>query len=108
MEDCLFCKIVTGKIPAEIVYQDEKIVAFKDIAPKAPVHYLFVPREHVRDLVDASDELVLAIRNKMVDKVKELGLLEKGYRIVVNGGAAKAVPHLHVHLLGEVSRARQV
>lgn len=108
MEDCVFCKIIKGEIPAEVVCQDTAVMAFKDITPQAPVHYIFVPKEHVGDFLDADDETVLAIKNRILDKVRELKLAEKGYRLVVNGGAAKAVPHLHVHLLGEVSVKREV
>lgn len=108
MEDCVFCKIVRGEVPAEVVFQDDTVLAFKDISPKAPVHFVFVPKEHVGDFSLASDRAVLAIKNAILDQVKKLGLVEKGYRIVINGGAAKAVPHLHAHLLGEVSVERKV
>lgn len=108
MEDCVFCKIVRGEILAEVVLQDDMVLAFKDINPKAPVHFVFVPKEHIGDFSDAGDEVILAIKKRILDQVKKFGLMGKGYRLVVNGGAAKAVPHLHVHLLGGVSVERQV
>lgn len=108
MKDCVFCKIVCGEIPAEFVYQDEEIAVFPDVKPAAPIHFLFIPKKHVADLTEADDELVLRIKNKILEKVRELGLVEKGYRIVVNGGTAKAVPHLHWHLLGEIRAERKV
>ena len=108
MKDCVFCKIVAGEIPAEIVYQDENIAVFVNIEPKAPLHLLFIPKRHLEHLDELDDRLLVAIKNKVVEIVKEKGLNEKGYRLVTNGGAAKAVPHLHFHLLGEVSVERQV
>ncbi len=104
----MFCKIVRGEIPAKVEYQDNKIIAFGDIHPRAPIHLVFIPKAHIGDLLEADDKIVILIKNKILEKVKELNLVEKGYRIVINGGAAKAVPHLHVHLLGEVSVERQV
>jgi histidine triad (HIT) family protein len=108
MKDCVFCKIVAGEIPAEFVYQDEEIAVFPDIKPFAPVHLLYIPKKHIGDLTEAGDALILKIKAKILEKVNELGLMEKGYRIVINGGTAKAVPHLHFHLLGEVGVERTV
>lgn len=108
MEDCIFCQIVRGQVPTNFVYEDEKVAVFPDINPAAPVHLLFVPKEHIGDLSDAPDEMVLAIRNRIIAEVNRLGLVDKGYRIIVNGGTAKAVPHLHFHLLGQVKKERQV
>lgn len=108
MENCVFCKIVRGEVPTNLIYQDEKVVVFPDINPTAPVHLLFVPREHIGDLNDAPDEMILAIKNRIIAEVDRLGLVDKGYRIIVNGGTAKAVPHLHFHLLGEVKVERKV
>lgn len=108
MAECVFCKIVRGEIPAKFVYEDEEVLAFPDIHPSAPVHLLFIPKKHVGDLTEASDDLFLKIERSILKKVKELGLKDKGYRIVANGGAAKAVPHLHVHLLGGVDVERKV
>ncbi len=102
---CLFCRIVGGEIPADVVRQDERLVAFRDIAPQAPVHVLVIPRQHVSSL-DAADgdhaellgELLLAAREIARDE----GIAEGGYRCVVNTGddGGQSVHHLHVHLLG--------
>ena len=102
---CLFCKIVAGTIPADLIYEDERLVAFRDIGPQAPVHVLVVPREHIASLEAASERhadvlgaLLLAARKI----AREQGLSERGYRTVINTGAdgGQTVKHLHLHLLG--------
>ena len=102
---CLFCRIVAGEIPAAIVHKDDEVLAFRDIAPKAPVHILVVPVRHVSGLAAASDgdrELL----GRLLTTVRELatreGLDDTGYRVVANQGAdgGQSVPHLHLHLLG--------
>lgn len=105
--DCLFCKIISGEIPSNKVYEDEKIYAFKDIDPKAPVHILIIPKKHIDSLdeIDESDsELLSYILLKIKDLAKEFEL-DKGYRVVINtkedGG--QSVNHLHFHLLGKRS-----
>jgi histidine triad (HIT) family protein len=103
--DCMFCRIVAGEIPAEVVRSDEHTVAFRDIGPQAPVHVLVVPREHVSSLETVGAEqgdllgaLLLAARAV----ARQEGLAEDGYRAVLNVGAdgGQTVPHLHVHVLG--------
>ena len=102
---CLFCKIAAGTIPADLVHADERLVAFRDIGPQAPVHVLVVPREHIASLEEASERhadllgaLLLAARNI----AREQGLSERGYRTVINAGTdgGPTVQHLHLHLLG--------
>jgi histidine triad (HIT) family protein len=105
MADCLFCGIIEGRIKGAIVYQDDAVVAFKDIGPKAPVHILIVPRKHVAsvsDLEAADGPLVGAIFIAAAKLAKDFGIAESGYRVVVNNGAAagQSVFHLHYHLLG--------
>ena len=103
--DCIFCQIASGKIPADIVYQDEEIVAFRDINPKAPVHLLIIPRKHIASLdrMEAGDaELVgrmVAVANRLAGGE---GVAQKGYRLAINCGqeGGQEVPHLHIHLLG--------
>ncbi len=104
----MFCKIVKGDVSADFVYQDDEIAVFTNIAPKAPVHLLLIPKVHVEDLDELDDQLLLKLKNKVIDLVKEKGLKTKGYRLTINGGAAKAVPHVHFHLLGEVAVEREV
>ena len=102
---CLFCKIASGTIPADLVHADERLVAFRDIAPQAPVHLLVVPREHIASLEAASERhadmlgALLLVARKIA---REQGLSERGYRTVINTGAegGQTVQHLHLHLLG--------
>lgn len=108
MEDCVFCQIVEGKLPSEMVYQDEDIAVFPSIDPKAPVHLLLIPKKHVEHLNDLPDEVLIKIKNKAMEIVTEKELASKGYRVITNGGAAKMVQHLHIHLLGDVSAHREV
>jgi histidine triad (HIT) family protein len=103
--DCLFCRIVAGEIPAEIVYQDERSVAFRDINAQAPVHVLVIPREHMESLDEAGqrDEATLGHILRVAARVaNEQGLSETGYRTVINtgAGAGQSVFHLHLHVLG--------
>ncbi|MBP5749248.1 MAG: histidine triad nucleotide-binding protein [Firmicutes bacterium] len=105
MSDCLFCKIVDGEIPSSKVYEDDEILAFNDVAPQAPVHFLIVPKKHMESLDDTSDEdaaLLAHIMLKIKDIAKDLGL-ENGYRVVINTGedGMQSVKHLHVHVLGK-------
>ncbi len=103
--DCLFCRIVAGEIPADIVHQDERAVAFRDINPQAPVHVLVVPRDHIESLDDAGrrDEALLGHLLRVAARVaNEQGLSESGYRTVINtgAGAGQSVLHLHLHVIG--------
>lgn len=105
MEDCLFCKIAAGQIPSKIVYQDETVVAFEDINPKAPHHILLIPRRHIASMADLTldDGPVLAALFVAAARLaRELGLSERGYRFVTNVGpdAGQSVFHMHFHLLG--------
>ena len=105
MADCLFCKIAAGDIPASIVFQDERLVAFKDINPQAPMHLLVVPRRHVatlNDLTDADDGLVGEMVRRAAALAKDHGYEGRGYRTVFNcnAGAGQTVFHIHLHVLG--------
>ncbi|MCK4580569.1 MAG: histidine triad nucleotide-binding protein [Dehalococcoidia bacterium] len=104
-EECLFCRIVAGEIPGDIVYQDEEFLAFRDINPQAPTHVLIIPRIHVSSLTELADEqqglmgrLLLLAR----DVARTEGLTERGYRLTINNGpeGGQVVPHLHLHLIG--------
>jgi len=103
--DCVFCQIVAGRIPADIVYQDEELVAFRDIEPQAPVHLLIVPREHIPSLAHLADsEMPLIARMAVVANrlARQENVFESGYRLVINCGkeGGQMVPHLHLHVLG--------
>lgn len=101
MNECLFCKISAGMIPSDIVYEDEKVLAFRDIDPKAPVHILVIPREHIESLGDITDFDTAA---HIISIIKQLSIilgLKDGFRVVVNTGrdGGQTVGHLHFHLL---------
>lgn len=105
MENCIFCKIANGEIPSKVVYQDEDVVAFEDINPQAPHHILLIPRRHIpsmADLTAADGPVLISLFAAAVKVAKDLGLNERGYRLVTNVGpdAGQAVFHLHFHLLG--------
>lgn len=105
MEDCLFCKIVAGQIPAKIIYQDEDVISFVDINPKAPQHVLVIPRRHISSMTDltAADGPLLASIFMATTKIaQQLGVAESGFRFVANVGpdSGQSVFHLHFHLLG--------
>lgn len=102
---CLFCKIAQKEIPSTIVYEDETVLAFHDIAPQAPVHILIIPKKHISALAVTSDSDFHLI-GKLLQVAKQLAVQEKidisGYRLVLNNGkaAGQAVDHIHFHLLG--------
>lgn len=104
MDNCVFCSILSGKIPSAIVYQDDDCIIINDIAPKAKLHYLMIPREHY-PLLDELDDKRAETLARMFKKLKELRPvlhLKEGYRLVINQGeyAGQTVPHLHIHILG--------
>ncbi len=103
--DCIFCHIVSGKIPSDIVYQDEKVIAFRDINPQSPVHLLVIPREHFTSLADLTEKEA-HLMGHMVGVANQLardeGISGTGYRLVINCGkqGGQLVPHLHLHVMG--------
>ena len=104
MEDCIFCKIINKEIPSQMVYEDDEIIAFKDIEPLAPIHILVIPKKHIKSLVELEkeDELLIGKIYTVINKIaKEQGVEQKGYRVMVNCGkdGGQTVPHLHFHLL---------
>ena len=103
MSDCLFCKMVAGEITPSIVFEDDEILAFNDIAPQAPIHVLIIPKKHISTLNDVDDALLLGkLMQSAAQLAKNLGIAETGYRTVINCNAqgGQAVYHLHIHLLG--------
>ena len=103
-DNCIFCKISKGEIPAEKVYEDEDILAFKDIQPAAPIHVLVIPKKHIANWMEisAEDSDLMGKIVKVIQKVaKQLGVDEKGFRIISNCGpdSGQEVMHLHFHLL---------
>jgi len=105
MDDCIFCKIIKKEIPSSIVYEDNEILAFRDINPVAPVHILVIPKKHISSLIDLNeeDELVIGKIYTVINKIaKQEGIDEKGFRVIVNCGedGGQEVKHLHFHILG--------
>jgi histidine triad (HIT) family protein len=103
--DCVFCRIVAGEIPADIVYQDKALLAFRDIHPQAPTHILIIPKSHIASLADITAKhqalmgrIILLAR----DLAEKEGISDRGYRLSVSTGAdgGQLVPHVHFHLLG--------
>jgi histidine triad (HIT) family protein len=105
MEDCIFCKIAAGEVPATVVYEDDDIIAFEDANPQVPVHTLIIPKQHYANIADNIPPEVLGKVFGSVGKIAKIkGVDESGYRIVANTGedGRQTVHHLHVHLLGGV------
>ncbi len=102
--DCLFCKIIAGEIPSSKVYEDDKVYAFRDINPQAPVHVLVVPKEHIAgaDSITAENSSAVAAVFEAIPKIADLEGLTNGYRVITNCGedGCQSVRHLHFHLVG--------
>ena len=104
-DDCLFCRIAEGEISADVIHEDDQVVAFRDINPQAPTHVLVIPREHVASVDELEEdhaELVGRLFLVARDVARDEGLDDEGYRLVVNtgAGAGQSVFHIHLHLLG--------
>ena len=102
MSDCIFCRIIAGEIPSQKVYEDEKMIAIKDVSPAAPVHVLLLPKKHYDNIMTADPDLVKYMLGKVEALAAQLGVKEKGFRIVINTGKeeGQSVNHLHIHLIG--------
>lgn len=104
MDDCIFCKIIKGEIPSNKVYEDNDIIAFKDINPIAPVHILVVPKKHISSLneIEENDELLIGKIFTTIKKIAKENNLENGYRVINNCGkdGRQEVMHIHFHLIG--------
>ena len=112
MTNCLFCKIIAGDIPSTKVYEDDQILAFRDIAPQAPTHILVVPKTHIADCngITAENSAVVAHIFAVIPQIAKAEGLEQGYRVVSNCGehAGQTVPHLHFHILGGKKLSEQM
>jgi histidine triad (HIT) family protein len=103
--ECIFCRIVSGELPSDTLYQDDEVMAFRDINPLAPTHVLIIPKRHIVSLAELGDDetsiigRMAAVANKLA---RQEGIVEKGYRLVISSGeeGGQVVPHLHMHLLG--------
>ncbi|MBE6829992.1 histidine triad nucleotide-binding protein [Caproiciproducens sp. R2] len=102
--DCVFCKIANGEIPSKKAYEDDRVLAFYDLDPQAPVHILIIPKEHIQSVEDITEEnsAIVAHIFEVAAKLAKENNLEKGFRVVSNVGkdGGQSVPHLHFHLLG--------
>ena len=104
-KNCIFCKIIDGELPSDIVYRDERVIGFRDINPIAPVHLLIIPRKHIPSIRDLSDDdlsllgHMTVVANKLAD---DEGIANGGYRLIINCGpeAGQTVFHIHMHVLG--------
>jgi histidine triad (HIT) family protein len=105
MENCLFCRVADGTLPSRILFADENVVAFHDIAPRAPVHVLVIPRRHIGSLTHAAEpdrDILGRLLLAAAEVARQTGIAESGYRVVTNTGpgAGQSVLHLHLHVLG--------
>lgn len=105
MKDCIFCKIIKKEIPSDTVYEDDEIIAFRDIHPAAPIHILVIPKKHIESLIDVKqeDEQLIGKIYTVINKIAEQeGMDNKGFRVIVNCGedGCQEVKHLHFHVLG--------
>lgn len=113
MEKCIFCDIAAGKIPSDIVYQDEDFLAFRDIHPLAPVHIIIIPKSHISCLAEVGEQRegllgrLILLAAKLAEKE---GIAQRGYRLAINCGpeGGQVIPHLHLHLLGGRKLADQL
>ena len=106
MEDCIFCKIAKKEIPAELIYEDEDVVAFPDLHPIKPIHLLVIPKKHYSEFIAVDNPALFSKINQVVQKlIRERGLQDKGYKITINGGGSQLVNHLHVHITGPMGNA---
>ena len=106
MENCVFCNIVAGKMNTKVEKETDNLVVISDINPQAAVHFLIIPKTHVRDVSEVDSKIWLEIKDLAVTLARERDLL--GFRLVHNAGDAAAVSHMHIHLLGDVSPERAV
>lgn len=102
MEDCIFCKIAAGEIPATVVYEDDLVIAFDDLNPQAPVHTLVIPKAHHANIIDGVPAETLGAMVHAVEEVAHAKGLDEGFRVIANTGevAGQTVHHFHVHVLG--------
>lgn len=109
MADCIFCKIAKHEIPKEFTYEDDEVMAFLDINPIKEIHILVMPKKHVKDFLDVSDSDILNKLKIVAQKIiKEQKLENRGYRIVINGGGAQIIDHLHLHIIGPLGKAAKM
>jgi len=103
--DCIFCKIINKEIEVKILYEDEDVIVFPDANPVKPIHLLTIPKKHIEDFEQVEEtELFGKLFHVVQNMVAREGLKDKGFRVVVNGGGAQMVRHLHIHLMGPIGK----
>ncbi len=102
--DCIFCKIRDKVISKDFIYEDKDVMVFEDIHPIKPIHLLIVTKKHISEFLTISDNLLFEKILKVIQKMIKEKLNNQGYRIVINGGGAQIVNHLHVHLVGPIEK----
>jgi len=110
MADCLFCKIINKEISSDIVYEDDKIIVFKNIKPEAPIHLLFTPKKHIRWKNDFEKE-DLRLLTKLIIIAKQIAAeqkIDKAYKLIFNVGKTAHISHIHLHLLGGWKNAKEI
>lgn len=105
MDDCIFCRIIKKEIPSQIVYEDDEVIAIKDIHPQAPVHVLVMPKTHIPDIIgfsDADDKLQSAVNKAIIKTAQICGVADEGFRVINNckESAGQTVLHVHFHVIG--------
>lgn len=110
MSNCIFCQIAKHKLKSNILYEDSEVVVFPDIHPVAPFHVLIVPKKHITDFseIKKDENLWIKIMKTTIFFIEKEKLSGKGYRLVINGGGAQIIDHLHVHLMGKISLDRKL
>jgi len=109
MDNCIFCKIANKEIPKEFTFEDDDVLVFPDISPVKPVHLLVIPKKHISELIAVdSPELFQKLFVVVQKMIKKEGLEDKGYRIVINGGGAQIIDHLHIHLMGPITKTAKL
>ena len=104
--ECVFCKIAKRELPAKFVYEDEYVMVFPDINPIKPIHLLVVPKIHIADFLDLDNDKLLGKMRVAIQKmVKEQKLTDRGYRLMLHGGGAQLIDHLHMHIVGPMGKA---
>lgn len=106
MENCIFCRIITGQEPRSVIFESDTVLVIKDIYPRAATHFLIFPKKHYADLMDVPSDLMHMLMDTVRDLIKTHHVAK--FRIVNNGGGAQQIDHVHIHLLGSVEKHREL
>ena len=102
---CIFCKIAKKEIAKEFTHEDDDVMVFPDIHPVAPLHLLIVPKKHISEFLELDDAVLFNKMRAVIHKlIKEYKIEKKGYRLIINGGGAQLIDHLHIHLMGRIGK----